>query len=74
MEPVFTSIKRTMGEHIASKKMDRKVNEVAWKTQPIQQKHTTPTNKKHLRIYEEEIHELFNTVVYKFLCYVIPFR
>jgi len=31
VESAFSSIKRTMGEHITSKKMDR--IEVAWKTQ-----------------------------------------
>jgi len=33
VESAFSSIKRTMGEHITSKKMDRIVDEVVWKTQ-----------------------------------------
>jgi len=33
VESAFSSIKRTMGEHIASRKMERIIDEVAWKTQ-----------------------------------------
>jgi len=33
VESAFSSIKRTIGEHISSKKMDRIIDEVAWKTQ-----------------------------------------
>jgi len=33
VESAFSSIKRTIGEHISSKKMDRIIDEVTWKTQ-----------------------------------------
>jgi len=33
VESAFSSIKRTIGEHITSKKIDRIIDEVAWKTQ-----------------------------------------
>jgi len=33
VESAFSSIKRPMGEHITSKKMERIADEVAWKTQ-----------------------------------------
>jgi len=33
VESAFSSIKRTTGENISSKKMERIVDEVAWKTQ-----------------------------------------
>jgi len=64
VESAFSSIKRTMGEHISSKKMDRIIYEVAWKTQLYNRYIQLLPKTNTYRIYKEERNqELSNTAI-----------
>jgi len=47
VETAFSSIKRTIREHISSKKMERIVDKVAWQTQLLYNKYINVLSTMH---------------------------
>jgi len=53
VESAVSSIKRTMGEHISSKKTGQNNRRSIMENTTIQQIHRAPTKNKHLKTYKE---------------------